>query len=906
MSLLDALHHRLRVWLHPREYLREIDEEMEFHLSLEAMQREHAARGAMSATDARFAARRRFGNVTTTRARTRHMAGLGLFDAALADVRFALRSFRRTPGFTAAAVLTLALGIGANVAIFSAVHALLLRPLPFPAPEQLMKVSMTVPAAHGRPATDDMVWSYPKFVVFRDAQTVFSDVALYTDDQFTVTGGGDAERDFGERAGARYLTTLGVRPALGRNFLPDEDRHPDGPRVALIGDAFWKRRFGADSAVLGRALTIGGEPYTIVGVLPQGFRGLSGRADLWLPMMAQSARDLDEAWNHSYAAVARLRPGVTPAQATAQVRQLGARVAEAYPDPEDSRAAPWGATARELNAARVDPLVRRSLLVLSGAVGLLLLVACANVANLFLVRAVGRRREIAVRLAVGAGRGRLVRQLLTESVLLSAIGGVASLAVAWYGVELFESLAPDGAFGARRFSGLGAVTFSSIQLDTTTFAFAAMLALATGILFGLVPALQATRPSLNETLAEGNVAAAGRGASRGFSSRALLATVEVAIAVVLLAGSGLMLRSLSKLMSVSPGFDAERMMTMRVSTPAGVGRDSLPRFSERLLERIAALPGVTGVALSDCPPLNGGCNGTAMALRDRPAAPPGGDPPVGVHWVSPGWFSTLHVPLRRGRVFDAGDRMGGRKVVLVNETAARIFWPGKDPVGRPVSVGQGGFWEDTAYVAGVVGDVLHESVDARPKPDVYLSYAQSPYGRMMLFVRTAGDPSSIVAPVRRVVAELAPDAPVSEVESMEARVAAATASTRFSAVLLTLFGVVALGLATIGTYGVIAYAAAQRSREIGIRMALGAGRGEVTRLVVAQGVGIALAGGVLGVAGALAATRVLGTLLYGVEPTDPLTYAAILAILALAVLAANWIPARRAARIDPAVALREG
>ncbi|HET7456056.1 MAG TPA: ABC transporter permease [Gemmatimonadaceae bacterium] len=911
MSFLDALRHRIDVRLRPRAYLRELDEELEFHLSLDAMQREHAGRGDLTPAAARHAARRRFGNLTTTRARTRHMAGLGLFDAVRADLRFALHTFRRTPGFTAAAVLTLALGIGANTAIFSAVHTLLLRPLPFPAPERLMKVSLTFPAEHDSPGNDDVVWSYPKFVVYREAQRSFSDLALYSDRQYTITGGGaDAERVDGELAGARYLTTLGVRPSLGRNFAADEDRHAGGPRVALLGDALWRRRFGADPRVIGRSVAVGGQPYTIVGVMPAGFRGLSGRSELWVPVLSQPAEEVDQAWAHSYWVVARLAPGVTPEQAAAEARRLGPAIYRSYPNPVVPTAMPWGATARELDATRVDPLVRRAVLVLFGAVALVLLIACANVANLFLVRAAGRRKEIAVRLSIGAGRGRLVRQLLTESVLLASLGGAAGIAVAWWGVKLLAALAPETALGAARFSGLGAVIYTPIRLDATALAFAAALSVATGLIFGLVPALQATRPSLTEALADGTASASGgtraRGA-RGISTRALLAAGEVAVAVVLLAGSGLMLRSLDKLLRVHPGFDADHVLTMRVDIPESMGGgDSLPNIRDRLLERVAAMPGVTTASMSDCPPLRGGCNGTVIVFRDRPPAAPGTEPSVGIHWATPSWFAAMRIPLRRGRLFDGGDRVDTRKVVLVNETAARRFWPNQDPIGRPVSVGQGGFWTDTAYVVGVVGDVRYGTVDSLPAPDVYLSYAQSPVGRNMLFVRTAGDPLAVVPAVRRALHELSPDAPVHDVKTMAARVADATASARFSTVLLTLFGVVALVLATIGTYGVIAYATAQRTQEIGVRMALGATAGDVTRLVVGQGIAIAAIGGALGLAGAFAATRVLRALLYGVGPSDPVTFVGITAVLAVAVLAANWIPARRAARIDPMVALRRG
>ena len=904
MSLLDALRHRVHVLVRQRDYARELDEEMRFHLSLEAMQQAHAARGALDEEGARHASRRRFGNLTVHTEETRQMAGLGFFDMARQDVRFALRTFRRAPGFTLVAVLTLAIGIGANTAIFSAVDALLLRPLPYADPARLMKVSMTVPAREHMPPRLDMVWSYPKAAVFRDAQKVFSDITLHTGAQGTIRGAGEAERTRYEQTDSRYLPTLGVQPGLGRNFLPEEDSRPGGPKVMLIGDALWKRMFNADPSVLGTSLSLDGEPFTIVGVLPPGFRGLTGSADLLIPILASPAEQVNETWNHSYVMTARLAPGVTPDQARQVMPQLAERVDRAYPNP-DVKDEHWGVVARELDATRVDPVVRRSLLVLLGAVGLVLLIACANVANLFLVRADGRRREIAVRLAVGAGRGRLVRQLLTESLLLSALGGAASVLVAWWGVKLLSALEPANILRMQRLSGIGAVNFSSIQLDPKSLAFASALALGTGILFGLVPALQATRPSLVGALKE-EAARARPGALRGLSSRNVLAIVEIALALVLLAGSGLMVRSLGKLLGVDQGFDAARVLSLRFNTGQEIGRDSLPGFYDTMLERLRSLPGVTSVAMQDCPPLNGGCNGTAIKLRDRPPVASGSEPEVGVNWVSPGWASTLRVPVRSGRFFSDADRLDTRKVVVVNEAAARAFWPGEDPIGRPVSVGQGGFWEDTAYVVGVVGDVRYGTVDSLAQPDVYLSYYQSPRGRMMIYLRTSGDPLGLATAARRTIAELAPGVPVYDIRTLEARVSDALSSARFSAVLLALFGLMALALATMGTYGVISFGVAQRTREIGIRVALGATRGSVVRLVVGQGIGLAAAGAAFGLVAALAATRVLRSLLYDVAPSDPLTFAAIVGLLLLAVIAASWIPARRAAGVHPIEALRDG
>jgi len=903
MSFLDGWRHQLRALTGARKYARELDEEMHFHLSLDAMQREHAARGSLSSEDARFAARRRFGNLTSLTEETRSMAGLSFLDAALQDARFALRTFRRAPAFTAVAVLTLAIGIGANTAIFSAVNALLLRPLPFPHPERLMKVSLTVPARNGMPARSDMVWSYPKFTAFRDAQHLFADITLYTDDQNTIAGDGDAERIRTELADSRYLPTLGIQPAMGRNFLPEEDLHPDGPRVAILSDALWQRRFNADPQVLGKVIDFDNKPFTIVGVMPPGFRGLSGRAEMWTNLMSHSKDELGEAWSHSFTLIARLAPGVSVEQAKSVVPHLGEIVDRAYPHPEikDER---WGAVTQPLDATRVDPVVRKSLLVLLAAVGLMLLIACANVANLFLVRASGRRREIAVRLAVGAGRGRLIRQLLTESVILSLVGGAAGLLVAWWGVRLLAALDPSQALRMQSIAGIGAVSFSDIHLDSTTLVFAALLSTVTGIIFGLVPALQSTHRSLTGALKE--EAGSGDGSKRILTSRNVLATVEIALAVVLLAGSGLMLRSLDKLIRVNPGFDASHTLTMRFNTPEEYGRDSLPGFYDEVLDQTAALPGVTGSALIDCAPLNGRCSGTVIVFRDQPTPVPGTEPPVGVHWISPTWLSLMHVPLVRGRFFTRDDRQGVRKVVLVNDVAARKFWPGQDPIGKPVSVGQGGFWKDTAYVVGVVGDVRFASIDSAATPEVYLSYFQSPRGRMMLMLRSAGDEMSLSAPARRIVHDLLPSAPVYEVRTMRERAADAMRYARFSTVILALFGFVALALATMGTYGVISFGVAQRTREIGIRKALGAQHGSLMRMIVRQGLILAVVGGAIGLAAALAATRVLRSLLFEVVPGDPFTFAAILAVLGVAVLAASWIPARRAATIHPSEALREG
>jgi predicted permease len=469
-------------------------------------------------------------------------------------------------------------------------------------------------------------------------------------------------------------------------------------------------------------------------------------------------------------------------------------------------------------------------------------------------------------------------------------------------VRALAKLDPANAFRAQRLEGIGAVTFTSIRLDVPALLFAGALVIVTGLLFGLVPALQATRPSLTGALKDDGM----RGGARHGRGRSVLAAAEIALALVLLAGSGLMLRSLGKLLDVSPGIDASSVLTMRLGSRAGLARDSLPDFYDQILPRLAALPGVTGVAMMDCPPLNGGCNGTVIKLRDRPDPGEGHYPDIGVHWMTPSWPTVMHVPLKRGRLFTSSDRLGARKVVIVNETAARKLWPDADPIGRPVSIGQGGFWTDTAYVVGVIGDVRFGTLDSLPKPDVFLSFYQSPSGRMMLYVRTAGDPLSIAPAARRALFEMAPDSPLYDVRTMKSRVADAMAFARLSAVLLALFAVVALALATIGVYGVISYAAAERTREMGLRLALGATAGDVARLVLGQGVRIAIIGGAIGLVGAFAATRVLGSMLFDVAPSDPTTFATIIVLLLLTVVGASWTPARRASRVPPADVLRNG
>ena len=788
-------------------------------------------------------------------------------DALRDDLRFAARGLVRRPVFAFVAILTLAVGIGANTAIYSAIDALLLRALPFREPERLMDVALVPPEENAAP------WSYPKYLFYRDHQKSFATLAVHTTTPAILTGT-DPERITIEAVSADYLATLGVRPATGVDFPREVDAGPNARRVALISDGLWRRRFGMDPRVAGQVLHLDDKSYEIIGVLPRAFAGLSGRAEALVPVTVQTADELGEPWSLTYSLIGRLANAVSPDQAASE--------------------------ARPLDSIRVATALRRSLLVLFAAVAMVLLIACVNLANLLIGRTASRRREIAVRLAIGASRGRLIRLLLTESLMLAALGGAASLAVAWWGARWLSVLNPQETLRVQGLNGIiGAAGFETIHLDMRAFAFTFLVTTAAGVLFGVVPALHATRADLTADLKEGS---AGAGRRVGASRRALV-IAEMALALVLLAGSGLMIRSLGNLLAVDPGFSAVDVLSLRLSVAdGGASPDSLAGLYDEVQEAIAALPGVQQVALADCPPLNNGCNGTIMTFADRPRTSTG-NAMVGVHWVTPSWFGTMRVPLRRGRLFTKADREGGPKVVLINEEAARKYFPGEDPIGKRVAVYQGGFHAG-AEVIGVVGDVRFGTIDSTARPDTYLSYGQSRTSRMTIFVRTAGDPSALAPSVRNAVRRVAPRDPIYDIRPMTARVATASAQARFSATLLAAFAAVALLLAVMGIYGVLSFAVAQRTREIGIRMALGADRASVRRLVVREGALLAAVGVTLGLALAVALTQFLRTMLFGVAPTDPATYVVMVAVLGGAALLASWIPARAAAKVDPVVALR--
>jgi putative ABC transport system permease protein len=818
----------------------------------------------------------------------------------LQDLRYAVRALGRQPGFAAIAVLTLAVGIGANTAIYSVVNATLLRPLPYKDPDRLMRVSLIMPPFHGRPQMD-MVWSYPKYEAFRKLQTSFEDAALYQSCSFNLTGAGEPEQIHCELVSASYFHVLGISAEAGRTFLAEEDEVPGRNMVAIISHNLWETRYGGRVGVIGQTITLNLKNYAIVGVMPASFQPLTGPADIWLPMHVQDARSLSYAQSHSAELVARLQPGGSPGRAKAEAVALGPRIEGAYPD---RRMKGWGAKAATLNEVRIDAPIRTAVLTLFGAVSFVLLIACVNIANLLLVRGSARSREIAIRLAVGASRVRLIRQLLTESVLLAVAGAAAGLAIAYAGVRLLSIINPatGDAFG-RRMPGLTVLGLTSIRLDLNALLFTAAVALLTGILFGLLPAWRNSRVAVSGGLHAAGPAPCGIGGLGLFSGRNLLVISETALAVVLLVGAGLMIKSFGRLMATSTGVDPDNVLTVRINLPSSAPEPAAAAFFQELERRVAALPGVQSAGLGDCPPLSGGCSSTGIEFRDRPAVTPGTEPSVGIYWVSPSYFRALRIPLLEGRWFNDGDRLGGPKAVVVNETAARRFWPGESALGHIVAVGQGGFG-DHAEVIGVVGDVRYGQMDQPPSPDVYVPYLQSPRRGMMLNVRASGGAANLATAIREQVGALDKNLPLYDIQTMYGRIREGTAKARFSVTLLTVFAAIALILSAVGIYGVMAFVVAQRTREIGIRMALGARPGAVLGMVVGRGGLLAAAGIIAGTLGALAATRVLATLLYRVRPDDSGTYVTIgFGLLAVA-LAASYIPARRAAAVDPSSALR--
>ena len=879
---------RLRGLVRRDRVEREMDEELRFHVLMRM--RDNLERG-MEPDEARRDALRAFGNVDVIKESCRDVRGGGMVETFIKDVRFAVRRMAKSPAFTTVAVLSLALGIGANTAIFGLVNAVLLRPLPVDHPEQLVSVFPV-----GR---NDSVetFSYPNYKDFRDRNDVFSGFYVTRFAPMSLNRNGGSERVWGFLVSANYFDVLGVRAAFGRTLVPEDDRATLASPVVVLSHACWQRRFGGDSGVVGSTVDLNGHPFTVVGIAPESFTGteIAYTPEIYVPMTMAPWVEPGSTWlerrdTQNIFAGGRLKPGVSRSQAEASLNVLAEQLGREYPDTNE------GQTIELTPPGLIHPMLRGPVVgfagILMGTVGLVLVIACANLANLLLGRATERRREIAVRLALGASRWRLVRQLLTESVLLSLVGGAAGLALAALIVRVVAVFRPPIDFPL----------WIDTPIDVRVFGFSLLVSVATGVAFGLVPALQTTKPQLVPALKESTSQA---GAGRSLLRRGLV-VAQVALSLVMLIAAGLVVRTLQHLQTMSPGFDPQNALMASIEPDLqGYDQQRTDQFVRQLADRVRALPGVKSAAVTDFVPLSLNYNSTGIHIEGEPPVR-GSDIPEAMDGsVGPGYFETMRIPVLQGRAFDERDTADAPEVAVVNETFVRRFFPGSDAAGaigkRFSHRGSDGPWTE---IVGVVGDGKYFSISEDPRPFAYFALSQGSSSELTLLVRTAGDPEAMAAPVREEVRRLDPTMPVYGVQSLSRHMALSLFPARVAASLLGAFGLLALTLAAIGVYGVMAYSVAQRTREIGIRMALGARPRDVLRMVVRQGLQMSAIGLVAGLVGALGVTQLMSSLLYGVTSTDVPTYILISLLLAAVVLLASSVPALRAARVDPIRALR--
>ena len=797
------------------------------------------------------------------------------------DVRYALRTSLKSPGFAFVALLTLALGIGANTAIFSVVNGVMLRPLPYRDADRLVVLWEKMKQ------TDTLDLAPDDFVEYRERMQSFEQFAASQNQGFTLTGGDEPLRLEGAEVSANLFTLLGVEPALGRGFLADEDK-PGAERVVVLSHALWQRRFGGDPKVLNQTVTLNGESRTVVGVMPSTFqfppplwRGNTTEAnrELWVPLAVDEMPGRN---SHGLLAIGRLKDGVSAEQARAEAETISRQ------RDEKTRASHDGIGANLLLLhEQVVRRVRPALLILLGAVGFVLLIACANVASLLLIRAAARQKEIAIRAALGAGRLRIVRQLLIESLLLALPGGALGLLLAEWGNSFLIKL---GANSIPRSDQVG--------LDGRVLLFTLGVSLATGVLFGLVPALKASSPNLTDALKE-----SGRSASGGTNRlRSALMVAEVALALVLLVGAGLLIKSFWQLQQVNPGFDVANLLLMETTLPATKYADETQQtaFYRHALEKLSAMPGIASVALVNNPPLSGRRGVDAFAIEGRAEATGLSDTPLADYRsISPAYFQAMGIRVLEGRAFTAADDSNAPSVAIVNEATVRRYFSGENPVGKRIRIKNQ--WRE---IVGVVGDIRQSGLDEEAATHMYLPYFQVPQGRMGWVMRTTAEPLSVVASVRSRIYEVDPDQPVYNLRTMERVLSESVSQRRLNMLLLGVFAATALLLALVGVYGLISNSVTQRTREIGIRMALGAQKGDVLRLIIKQGMMLTVTGIVVGLATALAVTRYLSSLLHEVNDKDPLTFATISLVVAIVALFACYLPARRATKVDPLIALR--
>jgi putative ABC transport system permease protein len=793
------------------------------------------------------------------------------------DLRYAFRMLLKNPGFAAVAVIALALGIGANTAIFSVVNTVLLRSLPYDDPDRLMVVK-----ENKLPQFPEFSVSPGNFLDWQKQNASFEKLAAVQGSSYNlVTGDAEPERLDGARVSAGLFEMLGVKPVQGRTFLEEEDQ-PGHQNVVVLSSNLWKRRFGSDPNIIGQSITMSAASYTIIGIMPPSFQFPDRDIDLWTPI-AFTAAQAQQHGSHYVSVMGRLKPGVTTEQARTEMSAIAARLAEQYPGSN----AGWSTIVFRMQEFEVRD-IKPALLVLLGAVALVLLIACANVANLLLARSTARQKEIAIRTALGASRSRVVRQLLTESVLLAVVGGGAGLLLAAWGTRSLLALAPEDLPRVK-----------DVALDGRVLGFTIAVTLLTGIIFGLAPALQASSPNLNETLKEG-----GRGTTGGHHRvRGSLVIVEVALALMLLVCSGLMIRSFIRLQRVNPGFNTNNALAVNISLP---GRkypteEQYSGFFAQLIEKTSALPGVIAVGASQSLPIQGDYV-LSFNIQGRPPDPPGEDKSTNYYAVTPDYFKAMGIPLLRGRLFTEQDSRNAPRVAVINETMARTYFSDEDPIGKGINLPQGreGFRE----IVGIVGDVKQYGLAQPTTLQTYEPYLQMPFSGMTVVVRTEGNPAALSGAIRSQVLALDKEQPVARIRTLDQIISESVQQQRFTMLLLGVFAGVALILAAVGLYGVMSYAVTQRTHEIGIRMALGANAGNVLRLVVGHGMMLALIGVAIGLAGAFAFTRVMSKLLFAVSTTDPVTFAGISVLLTGVALVACLVPARRATKVDPMVALR--
>ena len=884
MSLLAAIRYRLRAFFRAGARARELREEMELHLELDAM--DYRAGPGAAPDEAPWAARRRFGNITRYTEETRDMSGLGFVDMLRQDVRFAIRTFRHAKGFTAVAIATIALGIGATAAIFSVVDTLILKPLPFPDANRIVMVWMD----NRRIGVHEDLHSYPNLADLRAQNRSLMYLAPFREAGVNVTGSGEPQRVAAGVLAADALAALGARPMLGQLYTAANEVQGNDA-VALIGHGLWASTFGSDPNIIGKSIELNGRKRTVVGVMPRGFGFPTERTQVWLPLVisdgAKSARS-----SFFLSAVGKLKPDVSVERARSDLGAIAKRLEAQYPTNRD-----YGVTVTPLPEQVVGPTLRTTLWIMLGAVGAVLLIACANVANLLLSRAAVREREVTVRMALGASRRRLVRQLLTESVLLSVLGGALGLAIALGVLRALPAFAPAD---LPRIENIG--------LNGTVLLVTSVVTLLTGMLFGLVPALQSSRTHLGATLREGGRGGtAGRG---GLRLRRGIVAAQMALVVVLLTGAGLLLRTFITLQRVELGFTTDNLLTFNVQLASA----KYPRtaqaaqFFETLLDRIRALPGVQAAGTISTMMLSATPNSTGIAAEGRETRQD--DNEVTFDAISPGFFATIGARLVAGRDFTTADRDSAPPVAMINEHMKKRYWPNGSAIGKRFRFGSSTAPNDSIQnpwitVVGVVGDMRRTGVDKEVRDEAFLPYRQNADAGQLVVVRTAKDPMSLVGLVKQTVRSIDPDQPISNLQTMEQMLAGLVAQRRFSMALVGAFAVLALTLALIGAYGVTAYLVSQRTKEIGVRLALGAEPSRVSKLVVGEGMRVAATGVAAGVIIALGTTRLASSLLYHVSPRDPLTIGVVVLTLLGVSALANYLPARRAARVDPLTALRQ-